>query len=268
MQPTATLPTHPATKTEHPSALFFQTGDRAHEANPCTIQQTRYVVAVLHSSPPNAVLFDVDGVLLDTERLYTQATEEIVNRYGKHFCFELKAQLMGRSATESAALLLTTLEIPLSVEDYLAERTQILEPLFARAAAMPGAESIVGWLDSCGVPLAIATSSGRRLFELKSHQHPWFARFNAVVCGDDPRLSNPKPAPDIFLLAARQLGIPPGECVVVEDSPAGVEAASKAGMRVIVLADPRLDRSLLPEQATIIHEHGPAAFEALGIRAS
>jgi len=203
------------------------------------------------SAAPRAVIFDLDGVLLDTEGLYTEATSRVVARFGKTYPFELKVKMMGRSAIESARLLLAQLEIPLAVDAYLEERAQILKPLFAQSKPMPGAESVVRWLHMQKIPMAVATSSSRSLFRVKTSHHNWFELFNIVVCGDDPRLKQPKPAPDIFLLAAQELGIRPMECIAIEDSPAGAEAAARAEMLVIVVPDPRVDRSLLPFDSRI-----------------
>ena len=89
----------------------------------------------------------------------------------------------------------------------------------------------------------VATSSARPLYDLKTSRHrPWFAEFDVVLTGDDPRIARGKPAPDIYLLAARELRIDPVRCVAIEDAPAGVEAAHAAGMQVIAVPDPALGR--------------------------
>ena len=93
------------------------------------------------------------------------------------------------------------------------------------------------------VPQAIATSSERAVFEIKRTRHAhWFSLFTAVVTGDDPRVGAGKPAPDIFLVAAGDIGADPAACLVFEDSPAGVEAAAAAGMQVVALPDPAVER--------------------------
>lgn len=183
------------------------------------------------------VLFDLDGVLLDTERLYTEATQTIVGRFGKTFTWEIKREAMGRDAHASARIVLERLGVPLTSDEFLAERDPILEALVADCRAMEGAEAFVRTLVNRGVPVAIATSSDRRLYELKARPHPWFDLFAAVVCGDDPRVVAKKPAPDIFLVAASELRADPARCLVFEDSPAGVEAALAAGMRVVALPE-------------------------------
>ncbi len=188
--------------------------------------------------PSTHVLFDLDGVLLDTERLYTQATQAVVGRFGKTFTWEIKRQAMGRDARASAGLILERLGVPLTAEEFLAERDPILETLVTRCGAMVGAEAFVRLLRARGVPMAVATSSDRALYETKVRPHPWFDLFGAIVCGDDPRVAAKKPAPDIFLTAARDLRAAPERCIVFEDSLAGVEAALAAGMRVVALVDP------------------------------
>lgn len=187
------------------------------------------------------VIFDLDGVLLDTEPLYTKATEQVVAPFGKKFEWSLKRQLMGRDALSSAQHLVHSLQLPISAEEYLALKEPLLCAAFPDAAAMPGAEGLVRGLNQRGVPLAVATSSSSKHYHLKTSKHDWFRLFDAVVCSDHPRVTRLKPAPDIFLVAAAELGAAPGQCLVVEDSLAGVTAAHAAGMQVLALVDPNQD---------------------------
>jgi len=194
--------------------------------------------------PVTQVLFDMDGVLLDTERLYTEATQQICARFGKTFDWAVKGNMIGRRALDSARYLVDALALPLTAEEYLAERTVLFETLMPTAAAMPGARELTGALKAAGAGLAVASSSSRALFDLKTTGHrAWFAEFAAIVLGDDPRVRAGKPAPDIFLVAAAELGVAPAACVVIEDAPAGVEAARAAGMQVIAVPDPAMDRA-------------------------
>ena len=190
------------------------------------------------------VIFDMDGVLLDTERLYTQATQDIVARFGRTFDWSVKGNMIGRPALDSARHLVRALDLPFSPEDYLRERAVVLETLMPTAEPMPGAVALTERLAARGVAMAVATSSNRQMFELKTQRHrEWFQAFRTVVLGDDPAINRGKPAPDIFLLAARRLGATPAACVVVEDAPAGVEAARAAGMRVVAVPDAGMDRA-------------------------
>ncbi len=195
--------------------------------------------------PVTHVIFDMDGVLLDTERFYTEVTQRIVGRYGKTFDWSVKGGMIGREALDAARYLVATLDLPITAEDYLREREAGLRALMPIADAMPGARALTEALRARGVPLALATSSSRPLFDLKATRHrEWFARtFDVMISGDDPRLTRSKPAPDIFLLAAGDLGADPPRCLVVEDSPAGLAAAQAAGMQVLAVPDPGMDRA-------------------------
>jgi HAD superfamily hydrolase (TIGR01509 family) len=187
------------------------------------------------------VLFDLDGVLLDTEPLYTQATQEVVGEFGVVFDWSVKAGMIGRSDQEGARHLVDSLKIALTPDEYLRRREPILDRLFSTTRVMPGARELVRDLLQRRVPMGVATSSSSRQFRLKTGHHDWFGSFGAIVCGDDPRVGAPKPAPDIFLVTAASLGASPEECVVIEDSLSGVQAAQAAGMRVAALPDPGVD---------------------------
>ena len=151
--------------------------------------------------------------------------------------------MIGRPARDSARYLVETLDLPMTADDYLREREVLFRTLMPTAQALPGARELTMALRAAEVPIAVATSSARPLYDLKTSRHgPWFAEFDVVLTGDDPRIARGKPAPDIYLLAARELGTDPVRCVAIEDAPAGVEAARAAGMQVIAVPDPALGR--------------------------
>jgi len=201
------------------------------------------------------VIFDLDGVLLDTEKLYTEATQSVVGRYGKTFDWSLKSLMMGRHEREAAELLVQTLELPITADEYRRLSTPIAESLFPTATELPGAQAFVEELAERGLALAVGTSSTRRLYDLKTGHLPWFRLFSAVVSGDHPEVRALKPAPDIFLAAARAIAGDPARCLVIEDSPAGVLAARAAGMSVIAIPDPALPDERFAEAQLIVRSY-------------
>jgi len=214
---------------------------------------------------PRFAIFDLDGVLLDTEPLYTEANAQVAARFGKVYDWSVKRDCIGRGALDAARIIVDALALPLSPAALLQEREQILKVLVARAPAMRGAEAFTRALAARGVPLAIATSTEAPLYAIKAARHrEWLAIFGAAVCGDDPRVSRPKPAPDIFLAAARDLGAPPESCLVFEDSPFGVEAARAAGMQVIALPDPAMDRARYASADAVVAGFADLTLDRLG----
>jgi HAD superfamily hydrolase (TIGR01509 family) len=191
------------------------------------------------------IIYDNDGLLLDTEPFYTKAHEALANRYGKVFDWTVKSKMIGLRAEDSADVVIRALQLPISVEEYLEERKHLLEVLFPKAEPMPGAVQLSMHLHEAGIPQAVATSSDRYYFDLKIVRHrEWYKIFQCVVLGDDPEIQQGKPAPDIFLLAAKRLQANPNHCLVVEDSPAGIQAARTAGMFAIAVPDPHMDDSV------------------------
>ena len=203
--------------------------------------------------PVTHVLFDMDGLLLDTEPFYTEVTQSIVGRYGHTFDWTVKSRMIGKKAADSARILVDALQLPITPEDYLRERELLLATLFPGAKAMPGARRLTTHLARHGVPQAVASSSHRRDFELKITQHrEWFACFQCVVLGDDPEVKRGKPAPDIFLIAAARIGAVPSQCLVIEDAPSGVEAARAAGMSVVAVPNPAMKADAFPDATQVL----------------
>lgn len=215
--------------------------------------------------PAKHVIFDLDGILLDTEILYTRAIQAVVSEFGKTFDWSIKANMIGRDSREGAAYLVETLELPFSGSEMLARRRPHLERMFPSVEEKPGAASFVGKLKERQVAMAVATSAERALTDLKLQRHPWFSLFDQLVCGDDPGIERLKPAPDIFLLAAQKLGVSPADCVVLEDSPAGVDAALAAGMQVVAMPDPELGPARFGNATAIVSSYADLSPEKLGL---
>ena len=211
---------------------------------------------------PAACLFDLDGLLLDTEPLHARAWLEATAAFGLHLQPNQLLALRGRRRLDCVAqvqqwLAEAGLTVP-SSGDLLAVRQPIAEALLPTARPMPGAPSLVGRCQQLGIAMALVTSSSREAVALKAAPHPWLAAIGERVYGDDPDLAAGKPAPDPFRLAAQRLGVTPGRCWAFEDSPAGARSASSAGCQVVVLLPDQADleqkiREQLPPGALPVH---------------
>ncbi len=198
-------------------------------------------------------LFDMDGLLLDTEIIYTEVTQSIVGRFGKVFDWSIKGNMIGRPSEDSAKYLVSALDLPITAEQYMEEREVLLRQKFSDCKALTGAERLIRHLDANNIPIAVATSSNRDLYELKTTNHmDWFRLFNTVVTGDDPEVINGKPAPDIFLVAAKRLTIENSTALVFEDAPSGLQAGLDAGMQVITIPDQNMDKERYNQATRIL----------------
>jgi pseudouridine-5'-monophosphatase len=210
--------------------------------------------------PVRACIFDMDGLLLDTEDLYSLCINIILDRHGKGpLPWSIKAKLQGRPGPDATRLFHDWAQLPMTNEEYLAEVSALQRKHFPTAKPLPGVPQLLAALDgtragSAPCHVALATSSHAGNFRLKAaHLDDFFAVFpqDCRVLGDDPRIApgRGKPLPDIFLLALRTINeslpageapITPEECLVFEDSVPGVEAGRRAGMRVVWCPHPML----------------------------
>ena len=195
----------------------------------------------------------MDGLLLDTEGIYTEVTQDIVGEYGKVFDWSIKKTIIGRPAYQAAKIIVESLDLPISPKDYLELRKDVLIEKFKNTQPMPGAKEITSHFFRHDIPQAIATSSSSPIYDAKYNKHKkWFSQFAQIVRGDDPELKQGKPAPDIFLLAAKRIGVEPKECLVFEDAPSGNEAAIAAGMFVVVVPHSEMDLNDFKNPSQII----------------
>ena len=182
--------------------------------------------------PPEACLFDLDGLLLDTEPLHARAWQQAASYFGSDLAPDQLIQLQGRRRLDNARLVCSWIEQPITPEQLLAVRQPIAAQLLPGAKAMDGAESLVRTAQRSGIATALVTSSDRASVRHKIDNHPWVNHLQLMVCGDDPDLKAGKPAPDPFLLGSDRLRVKPEECWAFEDSRAGCESALAAGCLV------------------------------------
>lgn len=182
-----------------------------------------------------AVVFDMDGLLLDTELLWHGAETDLFARHGAEFTWDDKMRVIGTSFATTGIYFAERLGLPPSEGPVLvAEMHELMrERLRREVAARPGAVELVRELRELGVPVAVASNSTRDLVDLALATAGLASTFDATVSSSE--VENPKPAPDIYLRACELLGVPPAEAVALEDSSSGVAAAKAAGLACIAV---------------------------------
>ncbi len=184
---------------------------------------------------PKACLLDLDGVLLDTEPLHSQAWTETASFYGKKLNQIELLSLKGRRRKDCAEKIVSWIERKVNVEDLLSVHKPISERLLKDSKPMAGAERLVKWCHEKELPMALVTSSSSKSVAYKSKPHSWLKLIKVRVQGDDLSIKKGKPAPDPFLIAAERLNVDPRSCWALEDSDSGTKAAKSAGCKVWVL---------------------------------
>ena len=184
---------------------------------------------------PAACLFDLDGLLLNTEPLHGRAWAAAAAHFGGHLSDDELLQLRGRRRQDCAQHVNERLPEPVGTEALLAVQQPIVKQLLVKANAMPAADDLIRFCHREKIPMALVTSSSEESVRFKSGPHPWLGLIEVRIYGDDPELIAGKPDPAPFLLAARRLRVSPKQCWALEDSRAGTAAAQAAGCRVWVL---------------------------------
>ena len=182
-------------------------------------------------------LYDLDGTLLDTEPLYDEAEQKLINLYGNGLPLDLetKQQLLGTPAIVNCKLLVEKYDVKLTPEQFEEKRDELLVEPFRNCKFKKGAKEVVHKCKyELGLKSAIATGSSRFNFDNKVYNlKEWVNEYIDVIITSD-NIKRGKPNPDIFILAAQELGLRPSDCIVFEDGLPGVKAAISAGVRIVV----------------------------------
>jgi len=177
---------------------------------------------------PRAVVFDLDGLMFNTEELYVEVGTELLRRRGREFTQELEARMMGRPSGVALAIMIETHGLKATVEELLAETDEIFPAILqARLAPLPGLIELLAALEWHGITKGIATSSRRSFVERVLGRFDFQPRFSPILTSED--ITEGKPHPEIYLKAASRLGVAPAEMLVLEDSQNGCRAAVAAG---------------------------------------
>ncbi|MGW0179509.1 HAD family hydrolase [Nocardia sp. NPDC003345] len=199
------------------------------------------------------VLWDMDGTLLDSEKLWDIGVHELARELGREMTQEIRHALIGASGANALRIMFTELGVdpePAAVRaagEFLERR--VTELMTGPIPWRPGAAAALDMVRATGLPCALVTNTKRSLTELALDtlgRH----RFDVSVCGDE--VPHGKPDPGVYLRAARLLGVDPGDCVAVEDSATGVAAAAAAGCGVLVVPC----EIPVPEHPARVHRDG------------
>jgi HAD superfamily hydrolase (TIGR01509 family) len=217
---------------------------------------------------PAAVVFDLDGVLIESELIWTRVREQVTRESGGTWTEEAPERMSGLSSIEWATYMRDELGVPMAPEEISAAVVEHLDAEYRRDLPLfPGARETVARL-AARWPLALASSANRPLIDLVLELAGLGEHFQATVSSEE--VPNGKPAPDVYREAASRLGVPPRTCVAIEDSSSGIKAADTAGMRVIAIPN----QDLAPDPADValaaitvkgVAELTPALVEAVAL---
>jgi HAD superfamily hydrolase (TIGR01509 family) len=182
-----------------------------------------------------AIVFDFDGLLADSEPLQIRAWQEFLATFDKKLDHDLLNDMFGLRVMDSSRLVQQRLALPITPDEVMSGRDEIfLELVATELPLMTGARELVTWIrDETPLRQALATSGHRRYIGAALSVADLEDAFEIIVTGDD--VTNGKPHPEIYQTAADKLGVPPADCVALEDAPHGIRSAKTAGMTCLAI---------------------------------
>lgn len=205
-----------------------------------------------------AIIFDMDGLLVDSESVWFDAEKEMIESYGFEYTDEVRDQIVGMRMDEFLAKLNQIYKFGKTVDELNAELLdRMLTIIPERVVAQAGAKELVGFVGKHDIPRAIASSSPMSIIDMTIGAQGWDDVFVRRFSADDD--ANGKPAPDVYLRAVRELGYEPHECLALEDSPNGSRAAVAAGLTCYAVpdvfhTDPSAFKDITPHVFNDLHE--------------
>ena len=190
----------------------------------------------MFEEPVEAVIFDMDGTLIDSESVYIAAMQDAAGTLGLALPIDLCHAMVGVPSHECNLMLQEHYGPGFDLTVFRGHFSKSVQRRMSERVPMkPGVVELLDFLRDRGLPLAIATSAGRATAERNLGRAGLLDRFDALATRDD--VEHPKPAPDLYLEAAKRLGVAPERCVAFEDSSIGIIAAHAAGMRAVMVLD-------------------------------
>lgn len=185
---------------------------------------------------PEAVIFDLDGLLLDSEQVWSAAKRRLTRERGGRWLAAAEEAMLGMSSPEWSQYMREELGVPLAADQIATEVVRIMSELYREELPLlPGASDALARLATTW-PLAIASSSNREVIDLVLELTGWARTITVSVASEE--VARGKPAPDVYVEAARRLDAAPHRCVAVEDSGPGMGSARSAGLAVIAIPNP------------------------------
>ncbi|KAG4065290.1 hypothetical protein HA402_012732 [Bradysia odoriphaga] len=204
-------------------------------------------------------LFDMDGLLLNTEFLYTKLIQQTIEEFGSsgRYTSEMKVSMMGCQSLELARRIIEIFQLNVTPEEYHEKHVQLGQKIMPTAELLPGVERLLRHLHKHDIPIALATSSSKELYDMKTEKHDeLFGLFHHKVYGSsDAEVVNGKPSPDIFIVAASRFPDQPDpkQCLVFEDAPNGVKAAIAANCQCVMVPEDYVTADLRKEATLVLN---------------